>query len=196
MPPYDLWLQRPRRHPHLVVRAGHRLRRLARDPDASSANGSPAFGQYKPSETRRRLRAVGAAGARAVRRADRRVHVLPRHRDALPALRPARPPRRVARRRRPHEASSSCSSRDAPAQPDLQAEPPRDQLEPRERVDRDRVGRERAHVADDRARTSRGHLRMQTAPSTRKLIGAATDEFSGRRRSTLPNRPTRKEPTR
>ena len=27
MPPFDLWLQRPRRHPHLVVRAGHRLRR-------------------------------------------------------------------------------------------------------------------------------------------------------------------------
>ena len=30
--------------------AGHRLRGLSRDPTAA-ANGSPAFGQYKPSET-------------------------------------------------------------------------------------------------------------------------------------------------
>ena len=30
------------------------------------ANGSPAFGQYKPSDTGRRLRPVGAAGARAL----------------------------------------------------------------------------------------------------------------------------------
>ena len=39
-------------------------------------------------EPGRRLRAVGAAGARAFRRADRRVHVLPRRRHAVPAVRP------------------------------------------------------------------------------------------------------------
>ena len=44
-----------------------------------------------------RYDAVGAAGARALRRRDRRVHVLPRHRDALPALRSAGPPRAVGR---------------------------------------------------------------------------------------------------
>ena len=33
MPPFDLWLRGPRRHPHLVVRAGRRLPRLARRPD-------------------------------------------------------------------------------------------------------------------------------------------------------------------
>ncbi len=32
MPPFDLWLAGPRRHPHLVVRPGQRLPRLARDP--------------------------------------------------------------------------------------------------------------------------------------------------------------------
>ena len=48
MPPYDLWLRGPRRHLHLVVRPRHRLQGLARDPDRR-ANGSPAFGQYKPS---------------------------------------------------------------------------------------------------------------------------------------------------
>ena len=29
MPPFELWLQRPRRHPHLVGGPGHRLPRLA-----------------------------------------------------------------------------------------------------------------------------------------------------------------------
>ena len=51
MPPYDLWLDRPRRHLHLVVRAGHRLRGLARHPGARRPTARPAFGQYKPSQT-------------------------------------------------------------------------------------------------------------------------------------------------
>ena len=49
MPPYDLWLQRPRRHPHWWVGPGRRLPRLARRSRRVAANGSPAFGQYKPS---------------------------------------------------------------------------------------------------------------------------------------------------
>ncbi len=39
----------PGRHPHLVVRPGHRLRG-SRVVPAVSANGSPAFGQYKPAD--------------------------------------------------------------------------------------------------------------------------------------------------
>ena len=39
----------PRRHPHLVVRARDRLPGLAGRSHDVSANGSPAFGQYKPS---------------------------------------------------------------------------------------------------------------------------------------------------
>jgi len=35
------------------------------------------------------------------------------------------------------------------SQPDLLAEPPHGELEPRQRVDRDEVGRESLHVADD-----------------------------------------------
>ena len=66
MPPFDLWLQRAGRHPRVVVRAGRRLPRLAASMPTVAANGSPAFGQYKPSADRRRLRAVGAAGGRAL----------------------------------------------------------------------------------------------------------------------------------
>ena len=80
---------RPRRHPHLVVRPGHRLRGLARDPDGVGERLA-GVRPVQAERDRRGLRAVGAAGARALRRADRRVHVLPRHRDALPALRAAR----------------------------------------------------------------------------------------------------------
>ena len=54
-----------------------------------SANGSPAFGQYKPSETGDGYEPVGAPGARDRGRADRRADLLPRHGAAVPALRPA-----------------------------------------------------------------------------------------------------------
>ena len=57
MPPFDLWLQRPRRHPHLVVRAGDRLRGLARDPDASRRTA--------------RLRSASTSRARAARASSR-----------------------------------------------------------------------------------------------------------------------------
>ena len=92
MPPYDLWLQRPRRHLRVVVRAGRRLPRLARRPDRRRERLA-GVRPVQAERDRRRLRAVGAPGARDRGRPDRRVHVLPRHRDAVPALRPARPAR-------------------------------------------------------------------------------------------------------
>ena len=89
MPPFDLWLTRPRRHLHLVVRPGDRLPGLARDPDRrprtarrrSASTSRAPDGGYEPWA----LQVIEISG-----RPDRRVHVLPRHRDALPALRAAR----------------------------------------------------------------------------------------------------------
>ena len=46
MPPFDL-AARPRRHLHLVVRAGLGCQGSRVIPTVG-ANGSPAFGQYKP----------------------------------------------------------------------------------------------------------------------------------------------------
>ena len=94
MPPFDLWL-RGRDDifawwfgPGIGCRGSRLVPTVA-------ANGSPAYGQYKPA-ARWRLRAVGAPGDRDRGRADRRVHVFPRHEDAVPALRAARAARRLA----------------------------------------------------------------------------------------------------
>ena len=87
MPPFDLWLRG--RDDILTWWFGPGIGCSgSRVVPTISANGSPAFGQYKPTAGRR-LRAVGAAGARDRGRPHRRVHVLPRHRDGVPALRPA-----------------------------------------------------------------------------------------------------------
>jgi RNA polymerase sigma-70 factor (ECF subfamily) len=50
MPPYELWLRGPRRDLRLVAGPRHRCKGSRVIPVASSANGSPAFAQYKPSE--------------------------------------------------------------------------------------------------------------------------------------------------
>ena len=52
-----------------------------------AANGSPAFGQYKPSEPGDGYEPWALQVVEIVDGADRRVHVLPRHRAALPAVR-------------------------------------------------------------------------------------------------------------
>ena len=85
-----------------------------------TANGSLAFGQYKPSDIGQRLRPVGAPSARDRRRQDRRVHVLPLDRAAVPAVRAAGAARRLASGRqstntspRPMNAIRSRSSAEA-----------------------------------------------------------------------------------
>ena len=94
MPPFDLWLRG--RDDILTWWFGPGIGCSgSRVVPTISANGSPAFGQYKPTAGRR-LRAVGAAGARDRGRPHRRVHLLPRHRDGVPALRPAAAARRLA----------------------------------------------------------------------------------------------------
>ena len=77
MPPFDLWL---RGRDDILTwwfgpGDGCRGSRLV---PTVAANGSPAFGQYKPAE-RRRLRAVGAAGARAAAGRIVEFTLLPRH---------------------------------------------------------------------------------------------------------------------
>ncbi len=106
MPPFDLWL---RGRDDIFTwwygpGGGCRGSKVVPAP-AGAANGSPAFGQYKPSEDRRGLRAVGAPGARDPRRQDRGADLLPRHGEGLPAV------RAPARVRRP----AGLSSRHGPA---------------------------------------------------------------------------------
>ena len=88
MPPFDLWLRGRDDILTLVVRPRHRLPRLARDPD-DRRERLAGVRPVQAERDRRRLRAVGAAGARARGRPDRRAHVLPRHRARVPAVRPA-----------------------------------------------------------------------------------------------------------
>ena len=95
MPPFDLWLSG--RDDIFTWWFGPGIGcKGSRVLPTIGANGSPAFGQYKPSESGEGYEAVGAAGARALRRPDRRAELLPRHRDPVPALRAAGPARRVA----------------------------------------------------------------------------------------------------
>ena len=92
MPPYELWLND---HDDIAKWClgpgiGCRGSRLIAD------RGERLAG-VRPVQARRRWwpRAVVAAGPGAVRRTDRRDHVLPRHGPLVPALRPARPPGRL-----------------------------------------------------------------------------------------------------
>ena len=118
MPPFDLWLCG--RDDILTWWFGPGIGcQGSRVVPTISANGSPAFGQYKPTAGRR-LRALGAAGARDRGRPHRRVHVLPRHGDGLPALRAAAAARPVAptcvtpsARREPHERDERRRSAEA-----------------------------------------------------------------------------------
>ena len=64
MPPYDLWLRG--RDDILTWWFGPGIGCKGSRLIPATTNGSPAFGQYKPAP-RRRLRAVGAAGARDLR---------------------------------------------------------------------------------------------------------------------------------
>ena len=87
MPPFELWLS-------------GRATSSRGGSGRASAAAARAWSRPWPQTARRRsgstsrarpagLRALGAAGARGVGRQDRRAHVLPRHRDAVSALRSA-----------------------------------------------------------------------------------------------------------
>ena len=80
---------RPGGHLHLVVRPGHRLQGLARRPGRLGER----LARVRPvqAEPGRRLRALGAAGARDRGRPDRRAHVLPRHRSTCSRSSASRP---------------------------------------------------------------------------------------------------------
>ena len=95
MPPFDLWLQgtdeiRAWFLGHGIDCKGSRLLPV-------NANGLPGL-RAVPAQPERRLGAVGAAGARDLRRADRPSQLVPGHPAVLPALRAAGPARRVGRR--------------------------------------------------------------------------------------------------
>ena len=98
MPPFAMWLRGAENIGRWMVEPGPSACRGSRLL-ATSANGCPAFGQYKPDPAGGHA-PVGPAGARDLRRPDRRDAVLPRlprPRAALPRVRPAPAPRRLAR---------------------------------------------------------------------------------------------------
>ncbi len=149
MPPFDLWL-RGRDDiftwwfgPGIGCR-GSRLRADRRRERLTRVRAVQAG-------ARRRVRTVGASGDRDRGRTDRRAHLLPRHEDAVPALRAAR----AARRRRlvrqnvaqAHERDELQQLGRRVAEPNLAAVPLRSQLQPREGVDRDGIRLDAAHSA-------------------------------------------------
>src|SRR5206468_3989171 len=79
-----------RRRPRLVPRTGDRVPRLAADPGRSERVARVRTVQAGP---RWQPRAVVPPGARDLRWPERRDQLLPGHRAAVPALRPAAEPR-------------------------------------------------------------------------------------------------------
>ena len=111
MPPFDLWLAG--RDDIFTWWSGPGIGcKGSRVIPTVAANGSPAFGQYKPSETGSGFDPWALQVLEVQDGADRRAHVLPRHRDAVPALRATAPARRLAPAR-PMKAISSTSSGEA-----------------------------------------------------------------------------------
>src|SRR5205823_3780533 len=82
-------------HLRVVARSGHRLPRLARAPDRRGERLAGVWA-VQAERIRQRFRPVGSAGARGLRRPDRRADLLSRHRPGLSALRPPAPARGVA----------------------------------------------------------------------------------------------------
>ena len=180
MPPYDMWLAG--RDDILAWWFGprNRLPRLARDPDRRGQWGTGI--RTVQAEPDWRLRAVGSPGARGDGWPDRRVHVLPRHRAALPTLRPPRPTRvLVALGKDAAETEQGDEADQLPRcmlEPYLTAMPPRGQLKPHERLHGHHVRGDAGdvaerelgiallqHVADARAES------RQVAPSDRAVNG-------------------------
>ena len=141
---------RARRHPHLVVRPGDRLQGLAGHPDARRERLA-GVRPVQAERDRRGLRPVGAAGARGCQPAgssSSRSSSTPRRCSRCSACRCTSTRKHVAQA---DERDELLQLGRRAAQPELQAEPPRGELQPREHVDRGGVGGQRAHVAVDRA---------------------------------------------
>ena len=86
MPPFDMWLAG--RDDILAWWFGPGIGcQGSRVIPAGSANGAPAFGQYKPSESGSGYDPWALQVLQTSKSGHRRVHVLPRHEAALPALR-------------------------------------------------------------------------------------------------------------
>src|SRR6266542_677666 len=79
MPPYEMWL-------------------LGLAPDPRCGERPAGFRAVPSQRAGRQARAVGAAGHRDLRRADRRVHCVSGHRAPVPAVRPASHAARIGRR--------------------------------------------------------------------------------------------------
>ena len=144
---------RPRRHPHLVARAGHRLSRLARDP----GRGAPTA--PRPSASTSRARAATATSRGRCRCSRSRTAGSSSSRSSSARRRSSRSSasRRGFRRSvllggqhvcEAHERDEIAQLPRRAPQPELAAGPPGGELEPRERFDRHRIGVGGPDVAD------------------------------------------------
>ena len=176
MPPFDLWLRG--RDDILTWWSGPGIGcNGSRLVPTVAANGAPAFGQYKPCRGRW-LRAVGAAGARAVRPAGSSSSPSSSTPQTLFPLfgLPARS-RRGSTSSGPTSAISSTQlGRRAAAGAGATAVPERSRVAAaRARRSSARPERDRAHVVDDRA------------PAAHAAIVAASDRL-GRGKSSVARR--------
>ena len=121
MPPFDLWLAGRDDILTWWFGPGNGCRGSRVIP-VQSANGAPAFGQYKPAESGEGYEPWALQVRRDRERSDRRAHVLPRRRDALPALRPSARLRRLAEHvREAHELDEFEKRLRCVSQPDAAA---------------------------------------------------------------------------
>ena len=152
MPPFDLWLAGRDDILTWWFGPGNGCRGSRVIP-VESANGAPAFGQYKPADERGGLRAVGAAGLEIE---NGRIVELTFFLDVVAAVPALRAPARAAttslaerRSIRPISSTSSSNGSDAFAALDPQPRRQARQLQACESVDRDGVGIDAGDVADD-----------------------------------------------
>ena len=171
---------RPRRHLRLVGRAAGSAAAGSRVHPDLAANGSPAFGQYKPSETGSGLRPVGAAGARDRGRQDRRAHVLPGHGDVFPLF--GLPPRLDGLdgsvRQHVAQAEEARPGRAAPAAPRSRTWQPARQAASCSRASASTVTASAATPLTSHRATSRGVRR--TARTRDRTVRAGLSARSGR----------------
>ena len=152
MPPFDLWLRG--RDDILKWWFGPGIGcQGSKVVPTVSANGSPAYGQYKPSPTGDGYDPWALQVIEIVGGPDRRVHLLPGHRNACSRSSAyptgSRPSEDLVRQdvAQAHERDQPEQVSRRVAQPDLAAAPPRRELEPRERVDRHRIGLDATDIA-------------------------------------------------